>query len=151
MIFPVLGKWYKVWEDSCCLIPQLYLPLCNHMDYSMAGSSVQGISQARILEWVAISSSRESSSPRDWTCISTSSALQVDSLMLRHWGSKNSYLFVINCTQVVLCFFRFSSDLSNFLTMNIFIRIHLKRLSVARKFSSKQGGIGFFRTLLRDL
>ena len=39
------------------------------MDYSPLGSSVHGISQARILEWV-ISSSRGSSWPRYWTCIS---------------------------------------------------------------------------------
>ena len=37
------------------------------MDWSPAGSSVQGISQANILEWVAISLSRGSSRPRDWT------------------------------------------------------------------------------------
>ena len=41
------------------------------MDWSPLGSSVHGISQARILEWVAISFSRESSQPRDWTCISS--------------------------------------------------------------------------------
>ena len=37
------------------------------MDCSPPGSSVRGILQARILEWVAISSSRGSSQPRDWT------------------------------------------------------------------------------------
>ena len=35
-------------------------------DPSLKGSSVHGISQARILEWVAVSSSRGSSWPRDW-------------------------------------------------------------------------------------
>ena len=35
--------------------------LCNPMDYSPTGTSVHGITQARILEWVAISSSRGSS------------------------------------------------------------------------------------------
>ena len=40
------------------------------MDYSWPGSSVCGTFQARILEWVAISSSRGSFWPRDWTCIS---------------------------------------------------------------------------------
>ena len=34
------------------------------------GSSVHGISQARILEWITVSFSRGSSEPRDWTCIS---------------------------------------------------------------------------------
>ena len=40
------------------------------MDYSLPGSSVHGIRQARILEWVAISLSRVSSQPRDQTQVS---------------------------------------------------------------------------------
>ena len=44
--------------------------ICDSMDCSLSGSSVHGISQARILEWVAISFSRESSQPRDQTHIS---------------------------------------------------------------------------------
>ena len=39
-------------------------------DYSLPGSSIHGIFQARILEWVAISFSRRSSRPRDWTRVS---------------------------------------------------------------------------------
>ena len=41
----------------------------NWLDCRPPGSSAHGISQARILKWVAISSSRGSSQPRDWTCI----------------------------------------------------------------------------------
>ena len=44
--------------------------LCDPMDCSPLGSPTHGISQARKLEWVAISSSRGSSQARDWTCIS---------------------------------------------------------------------------------
>ena len=44
--------------------------LCNAMDCSPPGSCVHGILQARILEWVAISFPRESSQPRDQTCVS---------------------------------------------------------------------------------
>ena len=40
---------------------------CDPMDCSPPGSSVHGIIQARILEWVAISSSRGSSQPKDQT------------------------------------------------------------------------------------
>ena len=43
---------------------------CSHMDYSPPDFSVHGISQARILEWVAFSFSRASSPPRDQTRIS---------------------------------------------------------------------------------
>ena len=45
-------------------VAQLCLTLCNPIDCSLPGSSVHGIFQARILEWVAISFSRESSRPR---------------------------------------------------------------------------------------
>ena len=41
-----------------CVYAQLCLSLCNPMDCSLPGSSVLGIFQARILEWVAISYSR---------------------------------------------------------------------------------------------
>ena len=49
---------------------QSCLTLCDPMDCSLPGSSIHGIFQARILEWVAISFSRRSSRPRDWTRIS---------------------------------------------------------------------------------
>ena len=42
----------------------------DHMGYSLPGSSVHGIFQARILEWVSISFSRRSSQPRDRTLVS---------------------------------------------------------------------------------
>ena len=38
----------------CCLVTKLCVSLCNPMDCGPPGSSVHGISQARILEWVAI-------------------------------------------------------------------------------------------------
>ena len=47
--------------------------LCDPMDCSPPGSSVHGILQARILEWVAMSSSRGSSQPRDRTHLFCSS------------------------------------------------------------------------------
>ena len=49
---------------------QSYPTLCDLIDCSLPGSSVHGILQARILEWVAMSSSRGSSWPRDRMCIS---------------------------------------------------------------------------------
>ena len=51
-----------LWRTAgCCLVAQSYLALCGPMDCSPPGSSVHGIFQARTLEWVAISFSRESS------------------------------------------------------------------------------------------
>ena len=51
-------------------VAQSCLTLCDPVDCSPPGSSVYGILQARILEWVAISFSRGSSQPRDWTRVS---------------------------------------------------------------------------------
>ena len=53
-----------------CSVTQSCPTLCNPMDCSPPGSSVCGIFQARILEWVAIASSRGSSCPRDGTHVS---------------------------------------------------------------------------------
>ena len=54
----------------CAKSFQLCPTLCDPMDCSPAGSSVHGILQARILEWIAMSHSRVSSQPRDQSCIS---------------------------------------------------------------------------------
>ena len=51
-------------------VPQLCPALCDPMDYSLSGSSVHGIFQARVLEWIAISFSRGSSQPRNRTRVS---------------------------------------------------------------------------------
>ena len=56
---------YVKWSES-----QSCLTLWDPMDCSPPGSSAHGILQVRILEWVAISSSRGSSQPRDQTQVS---------------------------------------------------------------------------------
>ena len=55
------------WKYRLCAysVTQSCAALCDPMDCSPQDSSVHGIFQARILEWVAISSSRVSSQPRD--------------------------------------------------------------------------------------
>ena len=53
----------------CSLVTNSYLTLCDPMDCSLAGSSVHGILQARIPEWVVIPFFRGSSQPRDQTHI----------------------------------------------------------------------------------
>ena len=54
----------------CVLVTQSCLTLRDPMDCSPTSSSVHGILQARILEWVAISFARGSSRSRDWTHVS---------------------------------------------------------------------------------
>ena len=72
-----LGKFTSpgpLW-GTCAKLLQSCLTLCDPMDCSPPGSSVHGILQARILEWVAISLSRGSSWPRDGTASLISPAL----------------------------------------------------------------------------
>ena len=59
------------------------------MDYSLSGSSVHEISQARTLEWVAISFSRGSSRLRDWTHVSC-----IGGWILYQWATREAHLFV---------------------------------------------------------
>ena len=59
-------------EVSWCevVVTQLCPTLCDPMNCNPPGSSVPGILQARILEWVVIPFSRGSSQPRDWIWVS---------------------------------------------------------------------------------
>ena len=72
---PVIGKYFNgsynaILKAVKVLVAQSH-PICDPMDYSPPGSSVRGILQARVLEWVAILLSRESSQPRDQTWVSS--------------------------------------------------------------------------------
>ena len=63
MVYAHNGNYANAAAQSC--------PTHRHsFDCSLLGSSVHEIFQARTLEWTAISSSRGSSQPSDWTCIS---------------------------------------------------------------------------------
>ena len=65
-----LEGFYYVHAFMCAKSLHLCVTLCNSLDCSPPGSSVHGILQARILEWVPTPSSRGSSQPRDWTQVS---------------------------------------------------------------------------------
>ena len=69
---------FKLWwmhSFACMLSFQSCPTLCNPVDRHLPSSSVHGILQARTMEWVAISSTRGSSQPRDRTCISCASCI----------------------------------------------------------------------------
>ena len=73
-VIVLVSNWLSGWVSE---VAQSCLTLCNPVDCSLPGSSIHGILQARILEWVAISFSRGSSQPRDRTL---SPALEADAL-----------------------------------------------------------------------
>ena len=72
--------------------------LCNAIDCSPPAFSVHGISQARILEWVAISFVRRSSRPRDRTWVSC-----IDRCILYHWTTWEAPLLALGNCQSIFC------------------------------------------------
>ena len=64
------GNWKQCRTAGESEVSQSCQTLCNPMDCSLSGSSVYGIFQARVLEWIAISFSRGSSRPRNQTQVS---------------------------------------------------------------------------------
>ena len=78
----------------CCSVTKMCPSPCNLMDCSLSGSSIDGISQARILEQVAISFSRGSSWTRNWTRVSCNGRR-----ILYHWdtGEAHSKYSLVNC------------------------------------------------------
>ena len=75
--------WYK--QQTLLLLSWLSPSRCNPMDCHPPGSSVHGISQTRILEWVAISFLQGSFWPRDWTHISS-----IGRWVLYHWATREA-------------------------------------------------------------
>ena len=65
----VLNNDLKCYSACMLIFASIVSNFSNTMDCSLLGSSVLGILQARILEWIAMSSSRGSSQHRDQTCI----------------------------------------------------------------------------------
>ena len=68
-VLPKVVKMVSLPSRVCAhaLVAQSYRALCNPMDGSPPGSSIYGILQARILEWVNIPFSKGSSRPKDRT------------------------------------------------------------------------------------
>ena len=88
----MLGLW------ACAQSPSHVRLFENPTDCSPPGSSVHGISQATILEWVVISFSRRSSWPRDLTHVSSPC---IGRWILYHWATREDQPRVISSLQIV--------------------------------------------------
>ena len=101
---------YKTCESES-EVAQSCLTLCNPVDCRPPGSCVHGISQARILEWVAISFSRWSSQPRDrnWVSLYIVSISNSDSGIANRVSTtwNVSYCFIILAENIFFYFFSF--------------------------------------------
>ena len=75
--------------SQLCVCVQSCPNLCNSLDHSPSGSSIHGISQVRILKWIAFPPPGDLPNPGIKPMPSVSSEMQADSLLLSHWGSLN--------------------------------------------------------------
>ena len=96
------GRWDVCQISVCvCMRVQLCPTLCNPMDCSPLGSrDLCGISQARILEWVAISYPKGSAWPRDWIHVSCSSC--IGRLFLYHCTTWEAQISVMGKSNISL-------------------------------------------------
>ena len=102
---------------SCCLVAKLYLTLCDPLD--LLDSSVHGVLQAGILEWVAISFFRGCFQISDGTCISC-----IGRWILYHWAPREAqglrlligqmYLRYFTLQGLLCCFVNWTSVFSIF-------------------------------------
>ena len=120
-IYVFTEKSYSTW--CVCMLSCVRL---DPTDCSLPGSSVHGIFLARILEWVAISSSRQSSPPRDRIWVSGLLHWQADSLPLSHLGLLilQTYLDLAFIIPVVVQ----SSMFSAFISVQINIIFYFRNL-----------------------
>ena len=108
--FPTVS--FKILSTCMCAKSLQSCPtLCDPMDRSPPGSLVHGILQARILEWVAMPSSRGSSQPRDQTPVSYVSCICRQ--VLYHWRlrthnhvasqMKSNHILRMNFMEMIIC------------------------------------------------
>ena len=97
---------------------------CYSMGCSLPGFSVQGISQAKILEWLAISFSRTSSLPRDWARIF---CLAGRFFSIEPLGKPHVYIYIYNHFAVHLKLIQYCK--SNILQSNYFLKVRLQEIA----------------------
>jgi len=118
-----------------CMHTQSYLTLCNPMDWSLPGSSVHGFFQERILEWIAISFSRELPDPGIKLVTPVSPPLAggfFTSWAIRGspWCFKSDFLFFLFLFHlIILCKDEFITFPHLFTYLGIYIHIDLWTLS----------------------
>ena len=95
---------------------QLCLTLCDPTDCTPPGSSVHGILQARIMEWVAMPFSLGSSQHRDPTCVSTQhlKSLKISELYISHMAQEHSVMCSYSAS-LPICGFSKASGLRSLL------------------------------------
>ena len=112
LVYLFLKSWVPVgcslWalDSLCCAVlgRSVVSDSFDPMNWSPPGSSVQGILQARTLEWVVMPSSRWSSQPRDWTqvsCITDRFWATRDSLPVAFWSMLCLSVFFADSVRVV--------------------------------------------------
>ena len=112
-LYPLQLKIYLKWSHFKHKVGHKECPtLCDPMDCSLSGSSIHGIFQARVLEWIAISFSRGSSRPRNRTRVSCIAGRrftvwatrEASNLTYDHLSLRNRHRYVDTHVKVLLVY-----------------------------------------------
>ena len=100
-----MKNYIYVWIYACVIAKSLQscLTLCDPIDCRLPGSSVHGILQTKILEWVTMPSSRRSSPPRDWTHDVSCIYDIAGGFFITESPGKPIYVYVCVCVCVSAC------------------------------------------------
>ena len=99
LLYPFICWWIFRWLP-CLEVAQSCPALCDPVDCNLPDSSIHGILQARILEWVAISFSRGSSQPRDWTRVS-----RLAGRCFNLWATRETLQCTLGCMDLFELYF----------------------------------------------
>ena len=118
---PLVWCEWIVKVKSLSRVPTLRDP----MDCSLPGSSVHGIFQARVLEWVTVSFSRRSSRPRDWTRVSRIVGRCFTTWATRGVSEFNFFFLTFSLERDCYCLWCLELYLGLVITVNMFTLIIL--------------------------
>ena len=118
----ILLFWMEYYIPTCFIgesesaVSQLCPTLCDHMGCSLPGSSVHGIFQAIVLEWIAISFSRGSSQPRDRTQVS-----RVVDRCFTIWDTRE--VLDLKSTLLYICLYQWDFSFCNLYSCGLFFPV----------------------------
>ena len=115
---------FTLWSE----VAQSCVTLCSPMDCSLPGSSIHGIFQARVLEWVAISFSSGSPQPRDGIWVSY---MQTDALPSEPPGKPFYSILILKC--IILHFLAFCKGIISPAIKEAFLEVELLVINGACK------------------
>jgi len=130
----------------CVLVMQSRPSLCNPMECSPPGSSVHGVLQAEILEWVAIPFSRGSSQPGYWTRVSC-----IEGKLFTSWATRETHIIHIYIYNFFFCYLTTEPNPKWYTSCAVFTLGHLAKAVLLTLYCENKNNVGLGGTGSRTI